>query len=193
MEFGIVANTYATQDVIFGEVTKTGAFNYGSPAVTIRNGPMSCCGIAEISGFYSSPFAGAGYLPKNQWEAKAAWLAGLYRNYRNPGHFIYIVTDEQLSNVLHRLLLEIGSKEVAVFPNLNHGPNKLHLHLFNIRDAVGKYIDDTGQPLPYKEPEKVPLTVVAKAEVVDELGPIEVVVKPKKRAAKTKEAKNEQL
>lgn len=81
---------------------------------------------------------------------KAEFLAGVYRELHGAGNAIYCITNGQLSNAGHLALLEIGSREIAQFPNLCHGPYTMHLFLVNVHEAVNRFCDVNGTP--YTEP-----------------------------------------
>lgn len=107
---------------------------------------LNCCGIASIQGF-------SGLVPSSEFASLADIVATLYRECYSPGHVIYCLSS-QLSHPIHLALKEIGSAQIAGFPNIFHGPERLSLWLVNIRDAVGKYCDIYGEP--YLEPSTKP-------------------------------------
>lgn len=106
---------------------------------------LNCCGMAGIENLGQSSWF-------EDWQDKAEVLACLYRELYTNGTVIYAITDIQLKNALHLALLEIGSQQIAEFPNLYHGPRMVHLFKLNIRNAAGRFCNKQGQA--YAEPPK---------------------------------------
>jgi hypothetical protein len=111
---------------------------------------LGCCGLAGLEGFNSM----SGF---KDWNDKAEWLACLYRSLYYRGHVVYCITDWQLENAAHIALLEIGSREIAVFPNLYHGPRMLHLFVVNVRNTAGRFCNKYGEayPVPPKDDSEI--------------------------------------
>lgn len=106
---------------------------------------LGCCGLAGIEnfGYTNTPFP---------WPERAEIMACLYRSLYHQGTVLYSLSQDQLQNRLHQALLEVGSQEVLVFPNLYHGPNMIHLFKVNIRNAAGRFCTKRGDA--YAEPPK---------------------------------------
>lgn len=90
------------------------------------------------------------YNPFATFADKAEFLSAVYRELRPAGNVLYCISDSQLRNDGHLALLEIGAKEIAVFPNLCHEPSMMHLFLVNVHEAVNRFCDVEGTP--YTEP-----------------------------------------
>jgi hypothetical protein len=106
---------------------------------------LGCCGLSGLESF--------GYVPAfANWQDQAEYLACLYRELYSQGTAVYVLTQDQLRNPLHLLLLEVGAVEVAMFPNLYHGPRMLHLFRVNVRNICGCYCNKYGDA--YAEPPK---------------------------------------
>ncbi len=109
---------------------------------------MNSCGVASIQGFNNT------YPEPHTFPLKADLIATLYRECYNAGHTIYALASNQLYHPLHLALKEMGATQIAEFPNLFHGPERMSIWLVNIRDAVGMYCNEYGEP--YTEPSKEP-------------------------------------
>lgn len=106
---------------------------------------LGCCGMGGLENF--------NYVPQlNSWENEAGFMAAIYRYLYEKGTVVYVLTHTQLELKAHQLLLQVGAKEVAVFPNMFHGPNMIHLFMVNIRNICGRYCDKYGKA--YAEPPK---------------------------------------
>lgn len=117
--------------------------------ITVSKWALNSCGIGSIQGFYQLPCFTDSYVNR------AEFLSVLYRELYNPGYAIYCLSDTQLFDNRHKALLEIGCRELASWPNLYHSPNKIHLFLVNVREGVGKFFNEYGEPF-----EKAPDVVV---------------------------------
>jgi hypothetical protein len=120
----------------------------------------------------------------NTFEDKAAFLSMVVKKYYTCGNVLYVLTNHQLNDSVHLLLQEIGSKELTRFNNLYHGPRKLHVFHVNVRNAIGRYVDNNGDPL--KEPPKDDSGVWIEPKTVSR----DFQHLPYKPPAKPKEAKN---
>lgn len=122
---------------------------------------LNCCGMAGIENLgYAYSFV--------DWQDKAEVLACLYRELYSQGTVLYAITDHQLTNALHLALLEIGSQQIAEFPNLYHGPRMIHLFKLNIRNAAGRFCNKQGQA--YAEPPKDDSEIIPEQTGPDEAG-----------------------
>lgn len=106
---------------------------------------LACCGMAGIEGFMYAPAL-------KDWTDKAEFASIVYKHLYSQGTVIYVLSDIQLNNTVHKLFQELGAEEIAVFPNLYHRPNNIHLFKFNVRRACGRFCDKYGEP--YAEPPK---------------------------------------
>lgn len=112
---------------------------------TVIYGLVACrwafasCGAGTLEAF-----GGVGHFAS--WAEKAALMSELYKAQYNCGYTTYAITDSQLNDATHQALLEIGSKELASWPNLYHGPQNIHLFLVNLRDCVDVFCNEYGEP-----------------------------------------------
>lgn len=105
---------------------------------------LGSCGVGWLQDFSSVSFY--------NWKDKAEWVSALYRNMYQPGNVLYAITQNQLQNHGHLLLVELGATQITEFPNLTHSPNRMLVFHVNIRNAVGRFCNKYGEP--YAEPPK---------------------------------------
>jgi hypothetical protein len=110
------------------------------------NSWLGSCGVGWLQGFSGTEKEFEGFTDK------AVWLARMYQLLYQPGHLLYTLADYQLNNPFHKLLVEIGARQIDEFPNITHGSAMMHVFRVNIRNAVGRYCNKYGEP--YTEPPK---------------------------------------
>lgn len=108
-----------------------------------NNWIMGCCGIGEIR-----KVTYVYVLPT--FADKAKWLAALYVSLYNCGHALFTITKGEHHRAGVAALIELGAIKIAEFPNLYHGPRMLELYLVNVRDGVGRFFNEYGEP--FSEP-----------------------------------------
>jgi hypothetical protein len=126
------------------------------------NAAFNCCGARCIHGL-SSSFPSQKYTdPANMgwsaprvpltadelWALKAEFLQKFLQESGTIYAYYFIATTSQLNNFagensILSLLCEVGAKEIDARLNQNHGPNKMHMHVWsplNCKAALSKYV-----------------------------------------------------
>jgi hypothetical protein len=117
---------------------------------------MKCCGMGELSNL--TAIAGMlydGVVTKEEIVA-AIYLGMVTRSEKGdregyiPWNLLFTTTANYWDSPTHPvslLLKEMGAKELDRFDNLAHGPNVLVVGRVNLKDSIGKFIDEQGNPL----------------------------------------------
>jgi hypothetical protein len=165
MSYAVSAETKNCSYNCYG-ITVTSSYARGAARTSIPGnfyGHTRLLGGCGLGGMWSF----GGMQIGTTYVENAEFLAALYREFFGPGYVIYAITDGQVAHSdVAALLLKAGAKELINFPNLCHGPHKIHLYIINTREFAGVWCTKEGVPFkePPENPQPLPVTVGMVAE-----------------------------
>lgn len=133
---------------VYDQYARYGHSDINVPGLTVACG-LGGCGFGFMYGFDSLDGV-ADFAPT------AEFLAALYRAAYNCGILHYSITKSQVVySSTHRALKRIGAVQIGEHPNMYHGSTILQTWMVNVRDGVGLFYDEFGDPFK-EEPSPMP-------------------------------------